>query len=202
MRAGKSFVESLRPDDALGMMLFGDRPTFVHDLGTDRAESFDAIDTYHATGGTALYDALSEGLTRLQREAGRRAIVLVTDGRDEDNPGTGPGSLRTLDHVLGLLRETGATLFAVGIGPNVARSSLERLARESGGQAYFPADVSGLRADYERIVENLRRRFVLSYTSTSTTRYGAWREVDIRPVSSEFAAVSTGGYFAPVIERR
>lgn len=202
IRAGKSFVESLRPDDALGMILFGDHPTFVHDLGTDRAESFDAIDAYHATGGTALYDALSEGLTRLQREAGRRAIVLVTDGRDEDNPGTGPGSLRTLDHVLGLLRETGATLFAVGIGPNVARSSLERLARESGGQAYFPADVSGLRADYERIVENLRRRFVLSYTSTNTTRDGAWREVDISPVSSEFSAVSTGGYFAPVIERR
>ena len=202
IRAGKSFVESLRPDDALGMILFGDRPVFAHDLGTDRVRSFEAIDAYHASGGTALYDAVSEGLTRLRRESGRRAVVLVTDGRDEDNPGTGPGSLRSLEHVLGLLRETGAALFAVGIGPNVARTALELMARESGGQAYFPADVSGLRGDYDRIVENLRRRFVLSYTSTNAVRDGAWREVEISPVSSEFVAVSAGGYFAPVIDRR
>lgn len=197
--AGKSFVESLRPDDALGLILFGNRPTFAHDLSTDRAESLDAIDAYEASGGTALYDALYDGLTRLGREAGRRAVVLVTDGRDENNAGTAPGSVKGLDVVDALLRETGVTLFAIGIGPNVARKSLETLTRKTGGQAYFPADVSGLRAEYDRIVENLRRRFVVSYTSTNFARDGAWRDVEIRPVSREFVAVSTGGYFAPEV---
>ena len=128
-------------------------------------------------------------------------MVVVTDGRDEDNAGTGPGSLRNFGEVVTLLRETGATLFAIGIGPQVARTPLETLARESGGRAYFPEDVSGLRNDYDRIVENLRRRFVLSYTSTNAARDGAWRTVDINPTSSEFVVVSRGGYVTPTVER-
>lgn len=199
--AGRSFVESLRPEDALAVILFGDHPTLAHDLSTDRTESFEAIDNYAASGGTALYDALYDGLTRLKREDGRRAVVVVTDGRDEDNPGTGPGSLRSFGEVVALLRETGATLFAIGIGSQVARTPLEALARASGGQAYFPADVSGLRDDYDRIVENLRRRFVLRYTSTNSTRDGSWRTVEITPTSSEFVAVSRGGYVTPPLER-
>ena len=132
--AGRSFVESLRPKDALAVILFGDRPTFVHDLGTDRTESFEAIGSYEASGGTALYDALYDGLTRLKREDGRRALVVVTDGRDEDNPGTGPGSRHSFEDTVALLRETGATLFAIGIGPQVARAPLETC-NSSGGEA-------------------------------------------------------------------
>ena len=50
----------------------------------------------------------------------------------------------------------------------------------SGGQAYFPSDVSELTAQYERVTENLRHRYVLSYTSTNSKRDGGWRNVEIR----------------------
>ena len=68
---------------------------------------------------------------------------------------------------------------------------------ESGGAAYFPQDVSILAADYRRIVENLRRRYVITFTSTNSTRDGAWRDVEIRTRTPGTIVNSRGGYFAP-----
>jgi VWFA-related protein len=197
IEAAHAFVDALRPEDSLAPMLFADQVVFAHDLTKDREAAFTAIDGYQATGGTALYDALSDALTRLKRVEGRRAIVVLTDGRDENNPGTAPGSVRTLDDVMTLVRETDATIFAIGLGVKVDPLPLERLARLSGGQAYFPVEVSGLRDEYRRIVENLRRRYVVSYSSTNTARDGAWRNVQIRSRSSDIVVTSRGGYVAP-----
>jgi len=197
VEAAHAFVGALRPEDSLAPVLFADQVFFNHDLTKDRDAANKAIDGYLANGGTALYDALSDALVRLKRVEGRRAIVVLTDGRDENNPGTAPGSVRTLDDVMALVKETDAAIFSIGLGTKVDRPPLERLARLSGGQAYFPVEVSELRDQYRRIVENLRRRYVLSYTSTNIARNGAWREVLIRSRSSEIVVSSRGGYFAP-----
>ena len=82
------------------------------------------------------------------------------------------------------LEETDAVIYPIGLGPRVDRALLERLAAESGGLAYFPEDVSSLRDDYARVVEGLRRRYVVSYTSTNSTRDGGWRAVQIRHPSA------------------
>ena len=57
---------------------------------------------YVANGGTALYDALWDSFKTVQDTNGRRAVVLLSDGRDENNPGTAPGSVHNLDEVLAL----------------------------------------------------------------------------------------------------
>jgi VWFA-related protein len=197
IESARTFVLALRPEDALGLVTFADNVTLAHDLTTVRETTLKGIDSYTAVGGTALYDALWDSVTRLSRVDGRRAVVVVSDGRDEDNPGTGPGSLRSKDDVLELIRQVDATIYAIGLGPRVDRPFLEELAGRSGGEAYFPEAVEGLRDDYRRVVESLRRRFVVSYTSTNPVRNGSWRVVDIRPKSSEVAVKSRGGYFAP-----
>jgi Ca-activated chloride channel homolog len=197
VEAAREFVASLRPEDSLAPLLFADEAVFTHDLTTDRDTALKAIEGYQAVGGTALYDAIADSLARLKRVEGRRAIVVLTDGRDENNPGTGPGSARTLNEVMKLLKETNASVFAIGLGTKVDRDTLSQLAQLSGGEAYFPADISTLRAEYRRIVENLRRRYVLGYTSTNPARDGAWRDVQIHPRSSDIVVTSRGGYFAP-----
>jgi hypothetical protein len=123
--------------------------------------------------------------------------VVLTDGRDEDNPGTGPGSAHTLDDVLAALKEVGSTVYAIGLGPKVDRATLERLVEVSAGEAYFPADTTVLGEDYRRIVENLRRRFIITYTSTNRRHDGGWRKVQIVPTREGIAIDSAGGYFAP-----
>jgi VWFA-related protein len=197
IRAAVSFVESLRKEDSLGIVTFADTVALAQDLSLDRQASLDTIADYKASGGTALYDALDESLVRLGRVQGRRVVVVFTDGRDEDNPGTGPGSVRHFDDVVARLRATGATVFAIGLGTKVDRKPLEEIAALSGGEAYFPTDVSALAGQYRRIVENLRRRWVVSYTSTNAKRDGAWRTVKIRARSPSQRVASGGGYYAP-----
>lgn len=197
MEAARGFVTALRPEDSLGLLLFADQSVFAHDLTTSRDTAIETIDGYTAVGGTALYDGLWDALTRLQRVEGRRAIVVVTDGRDENNPGTAPGSLRTRDEVLDMLRQADTTVFTIGLGQRVDRPFLERLAGLSGGESYFPVAAESLRDNYRRVVENLRRRYVLSYTSTNGERNGSWRDVQIRARSSDVLVTSRGGYNAP-----
>ena len=88
-------------------------------------------------------------------------------------------------------------IFGIGVGQKVDRRVLETLASASGGEAYFPEDVSQLEAEYRRIVENLRRRWIITYSSTDSSRNGAWRPVEIRTKDPNAAVHSRGGYFAP-----
>jgi len=197
IEAAKAFVGALPRHDKLSVMLFADKASIEHDLTTIRLWSLEAIDKYEANGGTALYDAILTSLTRLKTVEGRRAVVVLTDGRDEDNPGTGPGSVATWEDVLAELDGSQTLLFPIGLGPNVDREKLEELAARTHGEAYFPEDVSTLDAEYRRILENLRRRYVISYTSTNSTHDGAWREVEIRTGLEGIVIESQGGYFAP-----
>ena len=197
MEAARTFVYAIRDEDSLAVLTFADNPVFAHDLTTTREWSLEAIDEYTPNGGTALYDTVVDALARLRRVEGRKVLVVLTDGRDEDNPGTGPGSLHTFAEALGRVHEIDAAVYAVGLGPNIDPQVIKQLATESGGAAYFPQDVSTLTEDYRRIVENLRRRYVISYTSTDPTRDGAWRDVDIRTRTPGTIVNSRGGYFAP-----
>jgi VWFA-related protein len=195
--AARTFVEALRPQDKLSLVFFSDGVVVAHDLGTNRQTSLDAIGSYRPVGGTALYDAIAGAFTTLKTVEGRRAVVLMSDGRDENNPGTGPGSQHTLAQVLELAREVDATVLPIGLGTNLDRQGLERLAEISGGAAYFPADASQLLAQFTRTVENLRRRYVLGYTSTHVARDGSWRTVEIKSRSVNHVIRSRSGYFAP-----
>jgi Ca-activated chloride channel family protein len=163
----------------------------------NRQWTLDAIKKYTPNGGTALYDALYNSLLTLKDVKGRRVIVVLTDGRDENNPGTAPGSTHVLDDVLKLQHEVGTTIYGVGLGQNVDKNVMERLAQVSGGQIYYASDATELGASFKRVVENLRRRYVLSYTSTHKQHDGSWRSVDIKANEPGAIVSSTGGYFAP-----
>jgi hypothetical protein len=47
------------------------------------------------------------------------------------------------------------------------------------------------------VVENLRRRYVLAYTSSHVKRDGSWRNVEIRSKITGQTVRSRDGYFAP-----
>lgn len=196
--SAREFIQALRPQDRLAVVLFADRVVFAHDLSTDRDMAVEALQDYKANGGTALYDALVDAMLRLKRAEGRRAVVVMTDGRDENNPGTGPGSSRTIDDVLKQVKDTGTLVFGIGLGMKVDQTPLRLAAERSGGRAFFPLAVADLPNEYRRVIDDLRRRYVVGYTSTQIQRDGTWRAVDIRVKGREDAVVkSSGGYYAP-----
>jgi Ca-activated chloride channel family protein len=57
--------------------------------------------------------------------------------------------------------------------------------------------VSSLAADYRKILDEIRRRYIIGYESTNRARDGRWRSVDIRPREEGVEIRSRGGYFAP-----
>jgi VWFA-related protein len=156
-----------------------------------------AIDKYVALGGTALYDALWGSFQTLKGTSGRHAVVVLTDGRDENNPGTAPGSTHTLSEVLTLGKQVGVSVFAVALGTKVDTSVLDQLVNEFGGQTYLATDAEGLSDQFRRVVEDIRRRYVVSYTSTNSVHDGSWRTVEIVPRAAGRVVSTTGGYFAP-----
>jgi Ca-activated chloride channel homolog len=192
------FVEALQERDKLALLLFGDRATFAHDLSTNRDFSREAIKEYRANGGTALFDALSESLLRIKYADGRRVVVVMTDGRDENNAGTAAGSTRRIEDVFKYIKDSGAMVFTIGLGTNVDHEVLQKIADVSGGRAFFPTDVSQLSEEYRKVVDDLRRRYVLGFTSTHIQRDGSWRSVEIKIKADPQATIRTvGGYFAP-----
>ena len=88
-------------------------------------------------------------------------------------------------------------MFCIGLGPNIDPQTLKTIAAESGGEVYFPQDGVTLAEDYRRVIENLRRRYVITYTSTNPSRDGQWRDVEIRTQAPGTVVNSRGGYFAP-----
>lgn len=195
--AATAFVDAVRPEDRLALITFADAPVFAHALATERQWTRDAIAQYKALGGTALYDAVWNALAHLKGTQGRRAVVVLTDGRDENDAGTAPGSVHTRAEVLDLAKTSGAAIYPIGLGTRVDRDLLETLAARSGGEAAFASEVPTLASEYRRVVESLRRRYVVSYTSSNGQRDGSWREVSIRPTREGLAVASAGGYFAP-----
>jgi Ca-activated chloride channel family protein len=195
--AARTFVSALRPDDPLGVITFANEAEMAHDLSTNRALSNAAIGEYVARGGTALYDALTESFTRLRSVEGRRVVVVLTDGRDENASSNGPGSQHSWDDVVAVAKEVDATVYAIGLGSNLDRDKLEQLAALTGGESYVSEDVTALEQQYRRIVEELHRRYVLAYTSTNSKRDGAWRDVEIRTKVEGLQVRSRGGYSAP-----
>ena len=197
MEAAHTFVSSLKPEDPLGIEIFADRAEMAHDLSPARWVSHRNIQRYVAKGGTALYDGLVDSMVRLGTVPGRRVVVVMTDGRDENAASNGPGSTRTWDDVLATARQTGATVYAIGFGTNVDVARLVELATLTGGEAYFTNDISQLPEHYQRIVDDLHRRYVLAYTSTNAERNGGWRAVGIKTSDPALKVRSPGGYFAP-----
>ena len=195
--AARGFVAALRPEDQLGMIMFADRAEYIHSPMVQRDDSLKAIDGYKAQGGTALYDAVYDSLAQIADVKGRRVVVVVTDGRDENAASNGPGSLRAWEDVVRKLEQTDATVYPVGVGTNVDRDRLQQLADRSGGTAYFPQDVTALLADYHKILDELRRRYVVGYESTNRARNGGWRKVEVSVRQRDVTIRSRGGYFAP-----
>jgi VWFA-related protein len=195
--AAASFVQALRPGDQLALMVFADEAIMVHELTTNREWTSAGIAQYKATGGTALNDAVVYALARLKAAEGRRAMVLLTDGRDENAPGTAPGSRHSLAEALQSVRDVDVTMYAIALGPKVDVGVLQQIAAASGGESFFSPSTAELNAEYRRVIAHLRQRYVISYVSSNAARDGGWRQVEVLSRVPRVQITSRGGYSAP-----
>jgi Ca-activated chloride channel homolog len=155
-------------------------------------------------GFTAMYDALGVYLDGATDVMGRKILVVFTDGGDTRS------AIRFGD-AMTLIRASDVMVYAIGFLQNQTSGSrtdqrlrLQQMATESGGSAFFPANMKEIDEAYDTIVSQVQSQYTLGYVSTNTATDGKWRKVEIRvrPATANGARIqSRKGYFAPYREK-
>src|SRR6185436_13498640 len=126
----------------------------------------------------------------------RKAIVLITDGYDENSDAK-------IDQATDALKRSGITLYVVGLG-GIAGISLKGekllkgLAEDSGGRAWFPRDERDLVVAYDAIANEVKYRYLLGYTPTNQDHDGNWRSIEVKVPRDEYHVRARKGYTAPL----
>jgi len=144
--------------------------------------------------GTALYDAIYLACgEKLNGEAGRKAIVIVTDAQDE-------GSKVRLEEAIEAAQRTDTVIHVLlvadprfGGNGGVAR----RLADDTGGRVIFVSSEKKLEEAFEQISEELRSQYTLGYYPSNTGKDGKFRKIKVDVANHDFKVLTRKGYYAP-----
>jgi Ca-activated chloride channel family protein len=115
-RALRRFVNTVHPQDEVFLEAFNQHPLLLQDFTDSRALLMQATTQLQPDGGTALYDAILDGLRRVQQ--GRRqkkAVIVITDGLDVN-------SVASRDQTLDAIRRSGVLVYTIGVGDPAAGS--------------------------------------------------------------------------------
>jgi Ca-activated chloride channel family protein len=192
--AALSFVRKLEPSDVAMVVDFNEsvRGSAEFTNNVERLERF--VGGLSAWGGTSLHDALHYALERVREQAGRRALIVFSDGGDTTST---LGEREVLEYA----RATEATIYCVGMKGDrslFARSPtgfLKKLARESGGSFFFPGRVGELIRIFSAISEELHNHYLLGYTP-SRKADGSWRQIKVKVLRPGVHVRVRHGYFA------
>ena len=118
-----------------------------------------AIAETHASGATALYDAVVMALYQFRALPGRKAIVVLTDG-DDNHSWTDYATLRRY------ARAAGVPIYFIGLNLSIPRHGdqgrkLNELAADTGAEAFFVGKASALPEVYRKIETELRSQYFL-----------------------------------------
>jgi len=156
-------VDNLRPIDMVGVLIFDN--SFQWAVPMRRAEDRTLIKRLISgitpDGGTQIAPALNEAYKRiLPSQATYKHIVLLTDGISEE------GDSMELSREA-LLKKV--TISTVGLGQDVNRAYLEKIATSAGGKAYFLNEPAGL--------EQILLRDVMEHTGSTAVEKPLQAEV-------------------------
>ena len=148
------------------------------------------------SGSTAIYDsiyAVSSDL--LRREAGRRVIILLTDGQDTSS------RIKEREAIERTWRNE-VIMYAIGIGDpgwgGINQGTLKKMTSETGGRAFFPRNEEDLDRAFAQIDEDLRSQYVVAYQTNNEARDGSFRIIQLHVKNrKELTVRHRRGYFAP-----
>jgi Ca-activated chloride channel homolog len=182
------FQGILRPKDRAALITFNDHPALAVKFTRDVSSLAGGLAGLKAERGTALYDSLIFTFYNFNGLKGRRAILLLSDGKDE-------GSRFSYEEALEFARRAGVTVYAIGLGEDVEKKKLARLSEETGGRAFFPKNAGELAGIYATIQEELRSQYLIAYQSSTTRTDPGFRVVDLKVGRSGLEAKTLRGYY-------
>ncbi len=144
--------------------------------------------------GTALYDAIYLACgEKLNGEAGRKAIIIVTDAQDE-------GSKVRLEEAVEAAQRTDTVIHILLVadprfGGNVGVA--HRLTEDTGGRLIIVNSEKRMEEAFDQISEELRSQYTLGYYPTNTARDGKFRKIKVEMANKDLKVLARKGYYAP-----
>ena len=206
--AAMTFVRTSNPQDEAFVVNFNDEYYLDTDgdFTSDQANLHDALSRIDTRGSTALYDAVIGSLAHLKKgHKDKRVLLLVTDGEDT-------ASEKTFEDTIKAAEESNATIYAIGVYSQddlehdkkmVRRSKkvLSQLAEATGGEAFYPDNLSQVTPICEQVAREIRNQYTLGYYPANTTRDGTFRPVQVKVIPpngrGKLSVRTRTGYFAP-----
>ena len=186
------FEHVITPRDRGALIVFNDHPLLAVKLTNQIPALAGGLAGLKAERGTSLYDSVVFSLFYFNGVKGQRAIVLLSDGKDE-------GSRFNVEETLDFARRAGIAIYSIGLNiprsESEARKVLKKLAEETGGRNFFIKDTSELAGIYDAIQLELRSRYLLAYQSSNATRELRFRLVDLKVDRPGLDAKTIRGYY-------
>ena len=196
--AAKQFAQRLlTPKDRIAVVGFNDRVFWLTRFTNDFNAVAQSIDRVNPAGETHLYDTAIEMLFELQKQPGRHALVLFTDGVDQ-------GSKFKLDHLVHYARYAGVPMYPIiknrmlmklmrfGVGYLQARKIAE-IAKDTGATYFIISRENELPAVYEKLSQELRQQYILQFYSAPSD-VDRWHSLMIRSAGGQQLRIPKG-YF-------
>ena len=158
---------------------------------TDKLDLLDkAVDGVKQLGKqTALFDAVWQFCDeKLRSVAGRRVMVIVTDGEDTY-------SRASIRDAIEIAQRTETTIFTIstkagflstvpGVEAGQVKDQNDRdlvtLAEETGGVAFFTGDMLSLERSFTKISKELRAQYLLTYKPLNDRYDGSFRKIEVK----------------------
>ena len=205
-QAARGLVSRLRAGDRAAVFDVNQTVGNPRPFTEDHDEVIAAVDGLKARGSTAVYDGLYTSLREFQRERRarpelrRQALVLLSDGVDN-------ASHVTFDDAAELARQLDVTIYTIALRQELlsllfpqqrqADYAMRALARETGGQAFFPLKAAELEAIYTSIARELVSQYALGYVASTPGNRAAFKRVSVRLLPpAEGRARTRSGYLA------
>jgi VWFA-related protein len=157
-----------------------------------------ALSTIHTIGETALYDAIASALDHLkQGKCDKKVLIVISDGGDN-------ASKHSLAQVIEMAKASEAIIYTIGIfdeqDGDQKPGVLKRFAKETGGEAFFPASSKEIASICEGIAHDIRNQYTLAYVPANSDQDGGYRTVEVKasaPGRGRLSVRTRTGYLVP-----
>lgn len=153
-------LSALGPDDSVGLFTFATSLTRLSDFTADRKKTLSAVLQTHASGSTALFDSLVQLSRAMSKMNGKKAILLFTDGDDNE-------SVLSMEKALEETRRVGVPIYAMLYGRALEDSELlrrlENISKSSGATPFRVRQPSDLPVAFQNLAKDLQDLYLLGY---------------------------------------
>lgn len=173
--AALRLISELRPEDSVAVYNFSDSVTERQAFTRDKSAAKRAVLGTQAFGNTALYDALARVGQDLAGRAGKKVIVLFTDGKDNAstlNPETAIERAKALGVPIYTIAQGEA------IGDRALLEQLESISKATGGVSFAIEKPTEIGRVFDKVSEELTHGYLLSF-QPSGNETSEWRPIRV-----------------------